>query len=56
MRVDRREVIAAALPGGVLALAALLAGGIFAATLEPAERAQLWTQFEARFALLLFVW
>ena len=56
MRLDRRELVAAALPGGVLALAALLACGVFAATLEAAERALLWSQLEARFALLLFVW
>jgi DNA polymerase-3 subunit epsilon len=56
MKLDRREWLAALLPGAVLALWALGGGLIFAATLEPAERAALGTMLEPRAALLLLGW
>jgi DNA polymerase-3 subunit epsilon len=56
MKVDKRELIAALLPGAVLALWALGGGLLFAATLEPAERAALGTMLEPRAALLLLGW
>jgi hypothetical protein len=40
----------------VLGIAALGGGALFAATLEPAERAALAAQFEPRAALVLLVW
>ena len=56
MRFDKREVAATLAPGLVLALAALAGGGLFAATLEPAERAALSAMLEPRAALLLLGW
>ena len=56
MRVDKREVAATLAPGLVLALAALAGGGLFAATLEPAERAALAAMLEPRGALVLLGW
>ncbi|MBK6862718.1 MAG: DNA polymerase III subunit epsilon [Ideonella sp.] len=56
MRVDRREVAAALLPGALLALWSLGVAALFAATLEPAERAALAAQLEPRFALILLSW
>jgi DNA polymerase-3 subunit epsilon len=56
MKVDRRELVAALLPGAVLALWALGGGFLFAATLEPAERAALAAMLEPRAALLLLGW
>ncbi|MFT3953550.1 MAG: exonuclease domain-containing protein [Piscinibacter sp.] len=56
MKIDRREWLAALLPGAVLALWALGGGLLFAATLEPAERAALGAMLEPRAALLLLGW
>ncbi|MBX3605532.1 MAG: DNA polymerase III subunit epsilon [Piscinibacter sp.] len=56
MKVDRREWFAALLPGALLALWALGGGLLFAATLEPAERAALGAMLEPRVALLLLGW
>ena len=56
MRVDKREVAAALAPGLVLALAALAGGALFAATLEPTERAALAAMLEPRAALVLLGW
>ena len=56
MRFDKREVAATLAPGLVLALAALIGGGLFVATLEPAERAALAAMLEPRAALLLLGW
>jgi DNA polymerase-3 subunit epsilon len=56
MKFDRRELAAALAPGAVLGIAALGGGALFAATLEPAERAALAAQFEPRAALLLLGW
>lgn len=56
MKLDKREVFAALLPGAVLALWALGGGLLFAATLEPAERAALGAMLEPRGALLLLGW
>ncbi len=56
MKLDRRELGATLAPGIVLALAALVGGGLFAATLEPAERAALGAMLEPRAALLLLGW
>ena len=56
MRFDKRELAAALAPGAVLALAALVGGGLFAATLVPTERAELAAMLEPRGALLLLGW
>ena len=56
MKIDARELAATLLPGAVLALALSLGGALFAATLEPAERAALAAMFEPRVALLLLGW
>lgn len=56
MKFDKRELAAALLPGAVLALWALGGAGIFAATLEPAERDALGAMLEPRAALLLLGW
>lgn len=56
MKFDRRELLAALLPGLVLAVWALGGAALFAATLEPAERATLGAMLEPRAALLLLGW
>ncbi len=56
MKVDRRELLAALLPGAALALWALGGWAVFAATLEPAERAALGAMLEPRAALVLLGW
>ncbi|WP_428422102.1 exonuclease domain-containing protein [Methylibium sp.] len=56
MKFDKRELAATLAPGAVLALSALGGGLLFAATLEPAERAALGAMFEPRAALLLLGW
>jgi len=56
MRLDKRELAATLAPGAVLALAALVGGGLFAATLEPTERDALASLLEPRGALLLLAW
>lgn len=56
MKVDRRELVATLLPGMVLALCALGAGFVFAATLEPEQRTALGTMLAPRAALLLLGW
>ena len=56
MKVDKRELAAALAPGAVLALWALGGAALFAATLEPAERAALGAMLEPRAALLLLGW
>ncbi len=56
MKLDRRELVATLLPGMVLALAALVGGGLFAATLDAAEHAAWVAMLEPRGALLLLAW
>ena len=56
MKLDKRELTAALLPGAVLALWALGGTALFAATLEPAERSALGAMLEPRAALLLLGW
>lgn len=56
MKIDKREVIAALLPGAVLALWALGGTALFAATLDHSERAALGALLEPRAALLLLGW
>ena len=56
MSPERRELIAMFLPGLVLALLGILVGGLFAATLEEAERAALVAMLAPRAALLLPLW
>jgi DNA polymerase-3 subunit epsilon len=56
VKVDRREVLAALLPGTVLALWTLGGAGLLAATLDPVERAPLVAMLEPRAALLLLGW
>lgn len=56
MKVDKREIVATLLPGAVLAAWALGGGFLFAATLEPPERAALGAMLEPRAALLLLGW
>ncbi len=53
MKVDRRELAAALAPGVILVLCALAGGLLFAATLEPAERAAFGAMLAPRAALLL---
>ncbi len=55
-KLDKREVIATLIPGAVLALWAIAGGFVFAATLEPPERAALGAMLEPRAALLLLGW
>ena len=50
MRFDRRELAATVAPGAVLVLAALVGGGLFAATLDTAERDALAAMLEPRAA------
>lgn len=54
--LDKRELVAVLAPGGVLALVGLAGGGVFAATLEPAERAAFAAMLAPRGALILFGW
>jgi len=56
MRIDRRELIATLGPALLLALMAATVGLLFAATLEPAERAAFAAMVESRGALLLLAW
>ncbi len=56
MKFDTRELIAALLPGALLALCALGGGAVVAGTLEPGERAALAAMLEPRAALLLLAW
>jgi DNA polymerase-3 subunit epsilon len=56
MKLDKRELLAALLPGAVLALCAFGGGLLFAATLEAAERDALVAMLEPRGALLLLGW
>jgi DNA polymerase-3 subunit epsilon len=56
MTPDRRQLAAALLPGILLALVALAGVGLFAATLEPAERSALGAMLAPRAALLLLGW
>lgn len=56
MKVDKREIAAALLPGAVLALWALGGTALFVATLEPPERSALGAMLEPRAALLLLGW
>ena len=55
-KFDKREIVATLIPGAVLALWALGGGFLFAATLEPDERAALGAMLEPRAALLLLGW
>ncbi len=52
----RAELVAALLPGLLLALMLLLAGGLLALSASAAERQALWALVEPRFALVLMVW
>ena len=56
MRIDRAEVAAACVPGLLLVLGLGAAAGLVAATLEPADRAALWSMLETRMALVFMVW
>ena len=56
MKVDTRELAAALAPGAMLAVLGLGGGALFAATLEPAERAMLGASLEPRIALLFLGW
>ena len=56
MKVDRREVAAALLPGALLGALSLSAFGAFVLTLEGAERAALGAMLEPRLAVLLLAW
>jgi DNA polymerase III subunit epsilon len=56
VKIAWREVAVALAPGALLALWTLAAAAIFAATLEPSERASLATWFESRAALILLAW
>ena len=56
MKIDQRELAAALAPGAVLALAALIGGALFAATLDATERAAWAAMLEPRAALLLLGW
>jgi DNA polymerase-3 subunit epsilon len=56
VKFDRRELVAALAPGVLLALLGVAGLGLFAATLEPAERAALAAMLEPRAALLLLGW
>lgn len=55
-KLDQREIIATILPGAILAFWAIAGGFVFAATLEPGERAALGAMLEPRAALLLLGW
>jgi DNA polymerase III subunit epsilon len=56
VNIDKREWLAALLPGAVLGGCALGAVGLLAATLEPAERASMAALIEPRAALLVLAW
>ena len=56
MSPERRELVAMFLPGLVLALLGILVGGLFAATLEEAERAAFGAMLAPRASLLLPLW
>jgi DNA polymerase III subunit epsilon len=56
VKFDKRELAATLAPGLVLVLAALVGGGLFAATLDPAQREALAAMLEPRAALLLLAW
>jgi len=54
--VRRAELLAALLPGLLLALLLVLVGGLLALSASAAERQALWALVEPRFALVLMVW
>jgi len=56
MKVDKRELIATLAPGLLFALMAAGVALLFAATLEPAERAAFTAMLQSRGALLLLAW
>lgn len=56
MKIDRAELIAALLPGAVLALALGAATGLLLATMEPPERAAVLAAVEPRVALVFMLW
>jgi DNA polymerase-3 subunit epsilon len=56
VRLDRRELVATLAPGLVLALVGIVAVGLFAATLDPEERAAFAALLAPRAALLLPLW
>jgi len=56
VKFDKRELAATLAPGLVLVVAALVGGGLVAATLEPPEREALASTLEPRAALLLLAW
>ncbi|HNK19973.1 MAG TPA: hypothetical protein PLG92_16525, partial [Piscinibacter sp.] len=53
MKVDKREIAAALLPGAALALWAIGGWAAFSATLDAAERAALAAMLQERVALIL---
>jgi hypothetical protein len=56
LRIDRREAAAALAPAVLMALVLLSALGLWAATLEPAERSAWWALLEPRVALVFLLW
>lgn len=56
MRLDRRELVATLAPGLVLALVGIVTVALFAATLDPEERAAFAALLAPRAALLLPLW
>ena len=56
MKIQRAEVLAALLPGVVLAAMLAVVAGVLAATLSPAERSALWALLESRIALVFMLW
>ncbi len=56
MKPDRRFLVALALLGGLLALTLCAAGGLVAASLDPAQRAQLRALVGDRLPLVFMVW
>jgi DNA polymerase III subunit epsilon len=56
MKLDRREIAAAVVPGALLAALGFALGAALFAMLEEDTRAAAWTAIEERFALLVFGW
>jgi DNA polymerase-3 subunit epsilon len=56
LKVDARELAAAAAPGVVLALVLGAAAALLALTMSPAERNAVWALVEPRIALVVMLW